>query len=259
MEKKPQISVIMATQSNNMNYLVESISSIINQTLKNIEVIIIFDGCDIDENIDFIQSKFSDPRIRFIFSKKWRGLARCLNICARLARADLLARMDDDDRCLPNRLERQIEVMKNRDIDVLGTYAWIIDKDGSRIPNIVLKSNPITPLSPIRSVFGQIFLHPSVVMKRNWLLKYRYNRRWQRGQDRELWVRASNSSKYHIINEPLLEYRRVNSIKKVQMNNIMNAYRLIWSNRSHFGFYVPILILINLSRQIYYYIRISMK
>lgn len=251
----PVVSVLMATQARNLDYLDQALRSVLAQTLRDIEIVLIFDGCS-QKQAAAALSMFSDPRLRPVVSKRPRGLPRCLNIAARLARAPLLARMDDDDRCLPNRLERQLAVMREGGIDVLGTQALIIDNSGNYAPRRIFHCDPTTPFSPMKAVFGSIFVHPSVMMRREWLLEARYDPKWGYGEDRELWVRMARTSRYSCIDEPLLEYRRADKVKPTRMVGVRNAYHLIWRYRNMFGAWVPVLLLINFARQVVYWFRI---
>lgn len=255
MSAPPVVSVILPTQAINLDYLKQAIASILLQTLHNIEVIVVFDGCSKERASDALSGLY-DPRLRSIVSERQRGLPRCLNIAARLARAPLVARMDDDDRSLPTRLERQVDVMSAGSIDVLGTWSWTINAQGQRLSEIPFRPDPTLPLAPMKAVFGHIFTHPSVMMRRKWMLQHRYDPTWGYGEDRELWVRGALKSHYSCISEPLLEYRAAERIKPSRINGVKNAYRLIWMYRSRFGVWIPILYLLNVARHIYYVLRV---
>lgn len=249
--KPPSVSVIMATQARNATYFREAVESILSQTLSDFELLIVFDGCGEDATEQML-ANFDDPRIRAIRSARNRGLARSLNIAVRLARAPLLARMDDDDRCLPDRLQLQHEEIERRRCDVLGAKAFIIDGEGRRVEGAVLTGNPDLAKRPFGAIFGNLFIHPAVMMRRTWALQHRYDRSWGRGQDRELWVRAAPTSIYGYVEAPLLEYRRQQTTKSVQMKNVQSAYSLIWKFRRRFYLYVPALFLANGVRHLIY-------
>jgi hypothetical protein len=163
--------------------------------------------------------------------------------------------MDDDDRCLPVRLQRQSEEMARRKCDVLGANAFIIDGEGRRVEGAILEANPNLIKSPFGAVFGNLFIHPTVIMRRKWAVQNRYDRRWGRGQDRELWVRAAQTSIYGHLETPLLEYRRQSAPKSVQMKNVQSAYRLIWKFWRRFKLYVPALLAANGVRHVVYVLR----
>lgn len=246
--------MVISTQVLKNDYFREALFSILGQTHTDFEVVIIFDGCTREHALDAL-SAFNDPRIRPIVSATNRGLARSLNLAIRISRGKYIARMDDDDRSLPLRLERQLASMELNRFDVLGTQAHVIDATGHRQPGKFLNCNPKAALSPMSAVFDNIFIHPSVMMNRGWALKNRYDSNWGRGQDRELWVRAASHSHYGCLEEPLLEYRRPQQSKPIQLQNVRSAYYLIWRNRRDFRAWVPILIWMNVMRHALYFAR----
>jgi len=251
MSYAPKISVVMATQVKNVAYLEESIESILWQTEPEFELLIVFDGYT-TAGANSILNKFTDARIRGIVSVKNRGLARSLNLGIKLSRSPLIARMDDDDRCLPNRIRSQVEAMRSYNYDVLGANAYQIDAEGQRCSDRIITAAPSNALSSFGAVFGSIFIHPAVVMRRDWALKNRYDPHWGRGQDRELWVRSALTSKFGHINQPLLEYRRQEGTQKKQMDNVRSAYQLILKHRNRFGVVTPLLLIANLFRHVVY-------
>lgn len=247
----PLLTVAMATQALNIEYLKEAIDSILAQTFEEFELLIVFDGCS-SERVSQALVEFSDARIRAVWSTKGRGLARSLNLAIRLSKGRYVARMDDDDRCLPERFEKQINELRRSKIDVLGTWAFVIDDEGKRDPNITMRSNARYVNHPIGAVFSNIFIHPSIMMRRSWGLKNRYDGKWGRGQDRELWVRSANVSSFACIDIPLVEYRRSDTIKAARTANVINAYSLIWRNRRRFHIWIPLLLAANLVRHSFY-------
>src|SRR4030042_6096810 len=129
MKKDPKISVIMSvynglplgpqpkTKTASSAYLKEAVESILNQTYRNFEFIIV-DDASRDKSWDYLKS-LKDRRIKLIRNKKNLGLAASLNIALRQAQGDYVARMDADDISLPNRFEEQIYFLqKNPKIDL---------------------------------------------------------------------------------------------------------------------------------------------
>ena len=130
--KTPKISVLMSAY-NSEKYISESIESILNQTFKDFEFIIINDGSS--DNTAKIIQKYAekDERIRFINSKQNQGIIAALNPGFSMCRGEYIARMDSDDISLPKRFEKQIEYMdKHSECGVLGTSIIIFDKENSK-------------------------------------------------------------------------------------------------------------------------------
>lgn len=104
------VSVIMPSY-NTADYISDSIKSVISQTYQNWELIIV-DDCSTD-NTDDIVSYFSDNRIKYMKNKKNMGAAATRNRALREAKGEWIAFLDSDDLWLPNKLEKQINFMKD--------------------------------------------------------------------------------------------------------------------------------------------------
>lgn len=129
-ERDPQISVIMPV-FNGEKHLNEAVDSILDQTFRDFEFIIINDGSV--DNTSKILDSYSDGRIRLV-QRENRGFAYSLNEAIQLAEGKYIARMDADDVALENRLQLQYEFMESYPgVDILGGQADIIDEDGRLI------------------------------------------------------------------------------------------------------------------------------
>ena len=127
----PKISVLMLAY-NEERYIAETIESILNQTFKDFEFIIVNDGST-DKTEDIILS-FHDPRIRLINNHVNLGLTISLNKGLSIAKANLIARQDGNDISCTKRLEKQLEFMNaNPEVVVLGTNAKYINEKGKKI------------------------------------------------------------------------------------------------------------------------------
>ena len=121
----PLVSVIMHVY-NSSEYLIESIESILNQTFRNFELIIINDGST-DESEKIIKS-YADKRIVF-FIQENKGLASTLNRGINQARGNWIARMDADNISYPNRLEEQLKfLINNKACVAVGSNADYVDR-----------------------------------------------------------------------------------------------------------------------------------
>ena len=120
----PLVTVLMPVY-NGEKYLKEAIESILNQTFKDFEFLIINDGST-DNSVKIIQS-FNDLRIRLIHNESNIGLIKTLNKGLKLSNGKYIARMDCDDVSLPKRLSVQINFMeKHPEIGVCGSWVKII-------------------------------------------------------------------------------------------------------------------------------------
>jgi len=124
--KNPLVSVL-TTVYNAEEYLNMAIDSILLQTYKNFEFILIDDGSS-DHSVHIIKA-YSDPRIKLI-SQKNQGLQTSLNRGISIAKGKYIARMDHDDISYPTRLEKQVSFLENNEeIAVVGSSFDIIDTD----------------------------------------------------------------------------------------------------------------------------------
>lgn len=116
-KKEPLVSVVMLTYKR-ADILPQAIESILAQTLKDYELIILNDGSP--DNTDDVVKKYADSRIRYYKNPKNMGIAYSRNRVTSLARGKYIAIMDDDDISLPERLAKQVEFLENHpDITVV--------------------------------------------------------------------------------------------------------------------------------------------
>src|ERR1700751_4565114 len=104
---RPQITVLMPAY-NAGTYIREAITSVLQQSFKNFELLVVNDGST-DDTLSIALS-FYDPRI-IVINKDHAGIASALNTGLKLASAPYVARFEADDICLPNRLETQLDFL----------------------------------------------------------------------------------------------------------------------------------------------------
>ena len=132
--KNPKVTVLMSVY-NGEKYLQEAIDSILVQTFKDFEFLIVNDGST-DKTREILES-YKDPRIRIINNEKNIGLTKSLNIGLRIVKGEYIARQDADDISCGNRLERQIKFLDEKlDIAIVGTNYFRINEKGDIIQEI---------------------------------------------------------------------------------------------------------------------------
>jgi glycosyltransferase involved in cell wall biosynthesis len=189
---------------NDAAYLGAAIKSVLNQTYKNWELLLVSDSSN-DESIKIARS-FSDSRIKIFEFSFNAGLSRRLNEIANLANGKYLFRMDADDLMHPARLEKQWEILHNSQPNtVVGTAAIELNERGYITRLIRSCGSRRGGYSARRA-----FIHPTVAAHTVWFRSNPYSEIpiFRRVQDAELWIRTSASSQFVLLDEPLLFYRR---------------------------------------------------
>ena len=126
--REPLVSVIMPAY-NAEAYIAEAVSSILDQSWRNLELIIV-DDASTDSTADIIRG-LTDPRIRLLTNSCNLGISASTNRAVDASRGEYLALMDDDDISMPDRLKAQVTSLENNpEIMILGTGSYLIDPKG---------------------------------------------------------------------------------------------------------------------------------
>lgn len=171
--------------------LPEAVRSILSQTFKDFELRIILNGSD-DATIAAAQALArTDPRIS-LHSLPEPSLAKAVNHAAALSSAPYLARMDADDTCTPDRLERQVAALAARpDLAAIGC-AWNLEEVTNGDPRVTAVIRPPQSAAEARwrLLLSNSFAHGSMLIRRDALLAIGgYDESLPRAQDYDLWLR----------------------------------------------------------------------
>lgn len=226
--EKNLVSVIMSNFNTPEEYLRPAIESILNQTYRNFELIII-DDCSTDNSLSVIES-YTDERIKIIRNEINLGITKSLNRGLNAANGEFVARMDADDISLETRFEKQIAFLKSHpDHIVCGTGVELIgDWVTKHSSKFICRTIPEREAFRIHLLFGNYpnIVHPTAMFNRNLLLKHNitYNENYPLAQDYRMWVSCSEFGECANIPETLLNYRihgqAVSSDKKELQKNI---------------------------------------
>lgn len=199
-------------------YLGDAIKSVLAQTFKEWELILIDDGSS--DNSLKIANEFEkqDSRIRIISDGLNKKLPARLNQIVNEAKFNIIARMDADDLMAVDRLEKQyVFLTQNPEYDLVTTGMYSIGRNnevlGKRLPeNRIMQANEI-----LRGLTN--LLHASLLAKKEWCLRNPYREDNVLAEDYELWLSSAikGDLKYYVIQEPLYYYREVENVKKVKM------------------------------------------
>ncbi len=208
MQLKVEISVVMSVY-NSEQWLKESIYSIINQTFKDFEFIIINDGST-DKSESIITSFANqDQRIKF-FNQSNSGLTKSLNKAISISRGKYIARIDADDISLPDRLKKQYEILESsNNIGLCYTSFFEIDHLGKKIR----KRKMINKLDLIKRNLSKgvnNIAHSSVMFRKSVFEELGgYREKLKKSQDFDLWLRMTEVTRFSSAgDEPFVNIRR---------------------------------------------------
>jgi glycosyltransferase involved in cell wall biosynthesis len=184
----PKISVAMSV-FNGEEYLNQAIDSVLGQTFKDFEFIIVDDGST-DRSAEIIR-RYDDHRI-VLLQQHNQGIASALNHALAIARGEYVARQDADDISTPQRFARQVEFLDmHAEIGLVGTGALLIDRTGH--PFSIVK-----PFTRHQRLVKELkrgvcpIVHGAVMVRRKaLLLRGGYDPAFGHMQDVELWLRLS--------------------------------------------------------------------
>lgn len=202
-----KVSIIMGVY-NCQSTLESCIKSILEQTYEDWELIMCDDGSNDDtyKIAKYYESKYPE-KIKVLKNEMNMKLAATLNNCLNVAQGEYIARMDADDICIKNRLEKQVLFLdNNKEYAVVGTKRIIFDEDGEK--GVRGSSGEANPNSMI---YGVPFAHPTIMMRKDvyeTLGGYSVGGKVTRCEDMELWFRFFKEGyRGYNLAEPLLKYR----------------------------------------------------
>jgi len=211
--KNLKITILMPVY-NGEKYLKEAIDSILDQTFKNFEFLIINDGST--DKTETIIKSYNDPRIRLLNNKKNIGITKSLNLGIMLSQGEYIARMDADDISLPNRLQKQYQFLENnKNIGVVGSNMYLINQSGKKVGRSSKSQKHF--LIKWKCFIGFPMSHPTIMAKTKVLRANLYNENFISSQDVELWSRLifDKNIKFANLNDYLFKHRlHPNSIIK---------------------------------------------
>lgn len=207
-----KVSVIMSVY-NRQDYISDCILSVLNQSFKDFEFIIVDDGST-DSTIEKIKS-FKDDRIKLIINENNVGLTKNLNYALSIAKGEYIARMDDDDICFNERFEKEVEYLdSHKNIFMVCSKAICFGNE-----NKMIFSNPKDcEFYKSMLVLRNSICHSSVMFRND---GFKYNEDFLKSQDFEAWFRIANIERKNIgyINKPLIYFRVHNSQTNVKVQN----------------------------------------
>lgn len=195
----PTVSVIIATY-NRAHYICDAIDSVLAQTYKDYEIIVVDDGST--DNTKEMLDKYNG-KIRYTYQAN-SGVSAARNLGVNLSKGQYLAFLDSDDMWLPEKLEKQMEAIKEDGVGLVHTSKYMVDSNGNF-------TGDIRPLYPAKNIYDLINNHNicmSVLAKKDLVIKAgMFDEGISGSEDKDLWIRMAKLSKITFLKEPLIKYR----------------------------------------------------
>lgn len=217
-KNNPMVSVVM-TVYNNSEFLKEAIDSILKQTYKNFEFIIVNDGST-EKNVYEILNNLDDNRVK-IYHKTNSGVTHSLNLAIGVSKGSYIIRQDADDYSDKNRISFLVNHFQSSNAKMLCSVAEIIDSNSevcnrseyiSNVNNELEYSNPI--------------IHGSVAFSRDLLEKIGlYDDKFVICQSYEMWRRISKHTQIEMISTPLYFFRKYSQSYTAKNSDLNILYR----------------------------------
>ncbi len=201
-ENGPFVSVLMCVY-NGEQYLAEAISSVLSQSHRNFEFVIINDGST--DKTESIILSFEDERIRYVKNENNLKLIPSLNKGLSLVKGKYIVRMDADDICLPHRIEEQVDFLERHpDAGVVGCFVTTLDQENERVIKFKTQPDEIK----FKLFFNNHVFHPTVVIRTSLMRDFGFKyENYLHAEDYQLWIRISRVSNIYIIPKVFLKYR----------------------------------------------------
>ena len=158
MNREVEVSVIIPAY-NTAQYIQQAIASLLNQTLENLEVVVV-DDCSTDNTVEVVQS-FDDPRLRLLLNSQNLGAGGARNRALRAATGKWVAVLDSDDWYAPERLSRLVEVAEQNNADFVADDLHLIE-DGSSVPWGTIITTSGHQLSSVTQISAADFVYSDI-------------------------------------------------------------------------------------------------
>lgn len=228
MKRKCDISIIMAAY-NAEKTIQKSIESVLAQSYQNYELLII-DDCSTDRTVEVVQT-FSDERIRLIRNERNVGVSCTRKHGLDEARGEWIAVLDSDDAWVPDKLEKQMQLQKAKNAELIFTGSSFMSSNGDALGWIL----HVPKTMNYRQLLKQNLISNSSVLVYKKLYAQYYTAGDQMHEDFAIWLKILQSGiMAYGIDEPLLIYRLTehskssNKLKAARMN--WNTYRAVGLN-----------------------------
>jgi glycosyltransferase involved in cell wall biosynthesis len=235
----PKVTVTLLTYKSNLQFLAKALESILSQSYKDFELLIIDDGPK-EHNTPVVEKyQKKDKRVRIIKNKKRAGRLKSRNLGLREARGKYIAILDSDDFwCDKDKLKKQVGFLeKNPDYGAIGTAMVLINVKGKELGRI---KYPLSDEKIRRFMLSSFQMaHPSVVFRKSLTRKiglYSESRILKYAEDYEFFLRAGQFCKLANLPDYCLKYR-VHPGSGTEKNQFKQRLTVIFLTARYFGKY----------------------
>jgi glycosyltransferase involved in cell wall biosynthesis len=236
-DKPPVVSVILSMR-NGASTVGATVRSILMQTLSDWEMIVIDNGSS-DRSGDIVEG-FQDGRIRLVRESRSATLAARLNQAVALSKGEFIARMDADDICFPERLDRQVARLREEPrLDLIGCGAVVFTSEGKLVGEMPVGLDHQDIVA--RPFVGFPLPHPSWCGRADWFRNNPYNAELRYAEDQNLLLRSFRHSRLGGLDKVLLGYRQDHLTLKKLLPGRATFARSAWRNGLATGELIPAL------------------
>lgn len=245
------VSIIMPTY-NCEKYIDRTIQSVINQTYKAWELIII-DDCSTDDTVKKLKQYLADNRIKLLQNITNQGAALSRNTALRKAKGKWIAFLDGDDVWLPSKLERQINFMKNNDYKFSYTD-YRVNLNGKWLPYINTAPDKVTK----RKLYNYCYFSTITVMYDREFVGLVQIENLKKNNDYAMWFKVIEKTPAYRLPECLsYYYRHDNSISSGSKLKLIKHHYILFRKALDKGIFVSIILTANnllwgIIKKIYY-------
>lgn len=228
-----------AYKKDNPIFLSQSLQSIADNSIQPACVVLVKDGV-LTPELESVISEWKDKiPLKVVGYEKNHGLAHALNYGLQFVETELVARMDSDDICFPDRFEKQIaQFLVDSSLEILGggIEEFYIEKNGTEFRRVRLYPK-WTDLKSRTLYRGTPVAHPTLMMKTALLKEFGYSENTKCNEDIDLWFRLlAVGHRIRTLQEPILHFRiNDGTFRRRSVSKALNEYSIYTKNLRHFN------------------------